>query len=103
MSNAEKRKLLDKNKKMQSKSINLMESITAQLKLANNLESIQTIEDLLIKQIKRAYHFLLKEYSSLFSRVVTEHHRQAFSNLLINPSELGLFEEEAHYRGSTWL
>ena len=104
MTNAEKRKLLERNKKMQSRSINLMESITTQLKLANNLESLQIIEDMVIKEIKKTYHFLLREYNSLFSRVITEQHRQTFANLLINPSELGLFEEESNfYRGSTWL
>ncbi len=87
----EKKKLLDKNRNMQIKSVNYLKTISGQLNISPNASALQTIEEIIIKDMKKFYHFLLKEYSNLFAKVITEQHRKMFPHLIVSPNQLGLF------------
>lgn len=60
MTPADRKKMLDKNKKMQSKEISYLRTIAGQLNVPVNSMVLQTIEDIIIKGMKRYYHILLK-------------------------------------------
>lgn len=92
LTQAEKRKLLERSKKMQGKPPSYLQALTAQLKAGNQVAALQMAEEQLLKGIKRTHQALLKEYGILFSRVLTEQHKTNFSHLLVHPSQLGLFE-----------
>jgi hypothetical protein len=50
--------------------------------------------------MKRAYESLLKEYRHLFSRAITESHKQMFSHILVHPNQLSLFEDDFYPKGT---
>lgn len=99
LSPADKKKLLDRNRKMQSKEVSYLGAIAKQLKMPEDEGTLRAIEDIVVRDIKGGYNSLLKEYSHLFSRVITEQHRKQFSQLVVHPSQLVLFEDESK---GTW-
>ena len=68
-----------------------MPSISKQLKIADEDIALQTIEQLVLRDMKQQYQRLLKEYSCLFGKVLTETLKKQFGQLLVHPSQLGLF------------
>lgn len=86
MTPADRKKMLDKNKKMQSKEISYIRTIAGQLNVPVNSMVLQTIEDIVIKGMKKHYHTLLKEYGVLFGKVITEFQRKSFSQIIVHPS-----------------
>jgi hypothetical protein len=57
---SEKKKLLDKNRKMQTKDTGYFKIIANQLNLTPNPMALHIIEDIVIKDMKKCYHTLLK-------------------------------------------
>jgi hypothetical protein len=89
----EKKKLLERNRKMQNRELSLLSTIAKQLKAPEDWQALQLLEDITVRKMKEHYQSLLKEYSQLFGRVITEYHRKHYSQLLVAPNQLGLFEE----------
>lgn len=85
--------MLEKNQKIQPKQANFTESASLSLK-CENFALVSTVEEIVIKRMKKHYENLLKEYRVLFSRVVTEVHKQLHANILVHPNQLSLFEED---------
>lgn len=56
----ERKKLLDKNKRMQTREITYLRTIAGQLNMPANSIVLQTIEDLVVKGVKKHYHNLHK-------------------------------------------
>lgn len=44
--------------------------------------------------MKRAYESLLKEYRHLYTRAITESHKQMYGHILVHPNQLSLFEDD---------
>lgn len=93
MSHAEKKRLLEKNQKIQPKQANFAEAASLSLK-CENMALASAVEEIVVKRMKRQYECLLKDYRVLFSRVITELHKQLHANILVHPNQLSLFEED---------
>ncbi len=61
---------------------------------------LSAAEEILIIRMKRAYEGLLKDYRMLFTRSITESHKQMFSHILVHPNQLNLFEDDLNPKGT---
>jgi hypothetical protein len=61
---------------------------------------LSAAEEIFVRRMKRSYEALLKDYRVLFSRAITEAHKQLFAHILVHPNQLNLFEDDLSQKGT---
>ena len=63
------------------------------LNISDKPSSLARIEAILVTNMKYSYSSLLYNYSTLFSKAITEAEKKLYGTRLINPNALCLFED----------